>query len=70
MWQGAELGYDSRGVPVLPLMVDVFAMTFAPRCNVNCGAGNIVLALMRLPFQQLFRMFCYCQRNEEENEKD
>ncbi len=70
MRRGAELEYDSLGLPVLPLMVDAFAMTFAPRCNVNCGAGNIVLALMRLPFQQLFRMFCYCQRNEEEKEKE
>ena len=70
MRRGAELEYDSLGLPVLPLMVDAFAMTFAPRCNVDCGAGNTVLVLVRLPFRQLFRIFCYCQQNEEEKESD
>jgi hypothetical protein len=70
MWRGAELRYDSLGLPVLPLMVDAFAMTFPPRCNVDCGAGNTVLVLVQLPFRQLFRMLCYSQQNEEEKEVD
>ena len=68
MRRGAELEYDSLGLPVLPLMVDAFAMTFA-WCHVNSYSVNISLALVQL-CPTPFRALSYCQQNEEEKEKN